>query len=373
MKIALCTDGVFPFAFGGMQRHSRKLAEHLCLQQDVELIVLHPHDRTVFDPSLAIREIPIPPIDERSLYLQELWRYSSRIDAALRELRPDVIISQGFSVWAGIENWRDRLIVHPHGLEMFQTITLKEFLVTLPFRYVLRRIMRQSAVVISLGGKLTNIIEEQVKGSAVRIEILPNAVDPPESLVAYPVNKPIELLFVGRFAFNKGIDLLVEAARHFDRKRSDVRFILAGDGPLMAGFKEQGLPSNMELLGKVGDDVLRELYGRCHALVLPTRFEGMPTVVLEAMANARPVIVSDVGATAELVKGSNGLLIEKGKASSLIAAIEEFIGLSVEERSQMGRNGSRKVQERYTWPVVARRSADLARELMERYRLKQQR
>jgi glycosyltransferase involved in cell wall biosynthesis len=369
MRIALCTDGIFPFSLGGMQRHSRKLAEHLCRQQGVELVVLHPHHQRVFDPSLPIQEIHVAPIGEKAFYLRELWRYSSRIHGHLLALDPDVIISQGFCVWDGIGHWTDRLIVHPHGLEMFQTMTAKEQIITLPFRYFLRRIMRSSSIVISLGGRLTPIIKDQLKGTTVKVEEVPNAVEVIDVAPDYPQHQPIEMLFVGRFAFNKGIDLLIAAARHFERSGVQVKFLLAGTGPLLEQFQKQGLPGNVQLLGRVEDGELGELYARCHALVLPTRFEGMPTVVLEAMAHARPIIVSDVGATAELVDASNGYLISKGSLEALIKAIQDFCDLSTAQQGSLGRKSLEKVEQHYSWPVVSKRFRELALKIAQRQRL----
>jgi hypothetical protein len=93
-------------------------------------------------------------------------------------LKPDVILSQGFCVWKGIDRFSDRLIVHPHGLEMFQMLTRKERLLGWPFRAALKHIVRRSTVVISLGGKLTGILQGVAAGSACRVVVLPNAPAP---------------------------------------------------------------------------------------------------------------------------------------------------------------------------------------------------
>jgi len=98
MHVALCTDGVFPQVMGGMQRHSRLLAEHLARSGRVKLTVLHPHAAPIFDPALGIRELHVPPIDTGRLYLRELWHYSGRMAMKLDALAPDVILSQGFCV-----------------------------------------------------------------------------------------------------------------------------------------------------------------------------------------------------------------------------------------------------------------------------------
>ncbi len=366
MHITLCTDGVFPLALGGMQRHSRLLAEELARIDGVRLTVIHPHAQRVFDPALCIQEVRVPPIDPKALYLRQLWKYSGHVAQRLEELQPDAIISQGFSVWKDLDRFGARTIVHPHGLEMFQVMSFKEKIIGLPFRWALRGIMRRASIVISLGGELTRIIRDQVKGSKARVEVVPNAVDVPRDPVPYPAgDAPLKLLFVGRFAFNKGIDVLMRVATIAQQRlKGRVEFLLAGDGPLLEHYRAQGLPANVRLLGRVDDERLFKLYEECHALVLPTRFEGMPTVVLEAMARCRPIFVSDVGATAELVDEENGFLLPKGDAEALYSAIERYLMMDHTQRARMGLKGHERAWKNYRWSVVAQRTHDLARQLV---------
>ncbi|MBL7983260.1 MAG: glycosyltransferase family 4 protein [Flavobacteriales bacterium] len=366
MHIALCTDGVFPLAMGGMQRHSRLLAEELARTPGVRLTVIHPHTAPIFDARLGITEVTVEPIDTARFYLRELWRYSERVAKVLDRISPDVVLSQGYTVWSGIERFSHKLIVNPHGLEMFQGITLRDQLIGAPFRFTLRHILRRAAICISLGGRLTPILQQQVKGVHTRVITVPNAVHVPEVMPAYPVDGgPLRLLFVGRFAFNKGLDLLIQVARRLEGegKGDVVHFLLAGDGPLMAEIKANGVPANVELLGKIDDEGLFKAYHHCHALVLPTRFEGMPTVVLEAMAQARPAIVSDVGATAELIDGSTGRLLPKGDVDALYQAVIDLASLSVSARAKLGRAAWEKARAQYTWSAVAARTLALAKEL----------
>lgn len=376
MHVALCTDGVFPQAMGGMQRHSRLLAEHLARSGKVKLTVLHPHPMGIFDPALGIQEVHVPDIDKGRLYIRELWRYSERVGKELERLRPDVILSQGFCVWQGIDRFRDRLIVHPHGLEMFQMLTRKERVLGWPFRAGLRYMVRHSAVVISLGGKLTGILQSLAKGSRCRVVVIPNATDIPQASMPSPEatageasdkeqessdnTGPLPLLFVGRFAFNKGLDVLLTVARRLvaEGRKDLVRFQLAGDGPLLEELKRD-LPPNVQLLGRVDDAQLNALYTECAALILPTRFEGMPTVVLEAMARAKPVIVSDVGASGELVSPHNGYLLPPGDAEALYQAVVAFAGRSPEVHGKMGAYSHRLVSERFSWPAATQQFIDL--------------
>jgi glycosyltransferase involved in cell wall biosynthesis len=324
----------------------------------VALTVLHPHPTPIFDPALGIREVHVPPMDSSRLYLRELWRYSGRMAAALDALKPDVVLSQGFCVWKGMRRFSDRLVLHPHGLEMFQGLTRHEQLLGTPFRAAMRHMVRRSRLVVSLGGRLTGILEGLAAGSPCRVVVLPNAVDVPEAPAAYPpARSPLDLLFVGRFAFNKGLDVLVAVAERLVRegRGAAVRFRLAGDGPLLAAFRERGLPPNVELLGRVDDAALDALYRSCHALVLPTRFEGMPTVVLEAMARARPILVSDVGATAELVDAANGHLLPAGDADALHAAVSDLLARNRERLEAMGAESHRRALAHFSWPAVTER------------------
>ncbi|QQR85767.1 MAG: glycosyltransferase family 4 protein [Flavobacteriales bacterium] len=359
MHIVLCTDGIFPHAVGGMQRHSRLLAEHLARNGKVTLTVIHPHKEQVFDATLGITEVRVQDINRDKFYLRELWRYSDRVGKELEQLEPDVVLSQGFCVWKGIGRFSDRLIVHPHGLEMFQMLTRKERMMGWPFRRSLRYILRHSKVCISLGGKLTGILQQQVEGSPCEVMVIPNAVEVPPALAAEQratnSHQPT-LLFVGRFAFNKGLDVLMALAQRLvaEGKQDLVRFQLAGDGPLLAHYQQVGLPANVELLGRVDDAQLQKLYSACSAFVLPTRFEGMPTVVLEAMVHAKPIIVSDVGATAELVTPHNGYLLPPGDESALYDAVVAFAERRTDIHAQMGQYSRQRVEERFSWPTVTK-------------------
>lgn len=357
MHVVICTDGVFPDAMGGMQRHSRLLAEHLVRSGSLRITVIHPHGKQVFDPALGINEVFVEPINTGKFYLRELWKYSGRVAKELDRLRADVILSQGFCVWKGMERFSDRLVLHPHGLEMFQGMTTKERIMGAPFRAALRYMVRRSRSVISLGGKLTPVLQGLAQGSKCTVVTVPNAVELPTSAPAVErLQGPLRLLFVGRFAFNKGLDVLMTVARRLELagKTNEVLFQLAGDGPLMASYQAMGMPKNVELLGRVDDDRLFQLYTECDALLLPTRFEGMPTVVLEAMARSRPIMVSDVGASAELVDGHNGFLLPKGNADALYNAIQEFLVMPEQQRAKMGAASLDRVTKRFTWPAVTK-------------------
>jgi len=97
--------------------------------------------------------------------------------------------------------------------------------------------------------------------------------------------------------------------------------------------------------------------------VFPTRYEGMPTVILEAMAAGLPVIASDIGAVLTMVSAANGRLLPAGDAVALAAALGELAEAGEARRRALGEASRRLVEQRYTWTVVARTTLDLLAQL----------
>ena len=355
MKLAFCTDGVFPLAVGGMQRHSKLLLEALSAYEELDITVFHPHKEKLFASFGNIKEVEIEGIDESGNYLKECFGYSKRIYAHLNAESFDVIYSQGLSVWYKAEQFSDRLVVNPHGLEPYQAIGLKARIIAIPFKRVFNRIFNKSKYVVSLGGGLTTILKKHVAHD--KLVVLPNAVNlPVECKQAFPDTKqPVKLLFMARFAKNKGIHVLMEAADQLNNEGySDAfTFHLGGKGPLYDHYRETNSHKNVVLHGFIDDDLMHETYLSSDVFVLPTLFEGMPTVVLEAMSMGLPIIVTDVGATAELVDTSNGYLIEKNQVEALKLAILSIYELSTNEKKALGNRSRKKVEEQFTWPIVA--------------------
>lgn len=359
-KILFVTDGIFPFAIGGMQRHSACLIEALSVYEDLEITVIHPHDKQVFPNLPSIREIQIP-FDFNGFYIRRCYDYSKLVYQVIQQHPDALVYAQGFSVFYGLPEIGNRTIINQHGLEPFQSFSKMEKLKTLPMRFMERYQFRHAAKVISLGGKLTTILQQQVPRSKKKIVVLPNAVNPGEKPNRNFKKEKLELLFVGRFAFNKGINLLMEAVRQLNNEGYKSRLIynLVGKGPLYEQYKKEYQFENVNFIGFADDAELSRQYLKNDLFVFPTRFEGMPTVVLEAMAAAMPIIVSDTGATAELVNSDNGFLIETNNIRSLKWAIQRYYQISSEEKKVLSDNSYKKVTENFTWQKVAKMHWDL--------------
>lgn len=159
------------------------------------------------------------------------------------------------------------------------------------------------------------------------------------------------ILAVGRLEQQKGYPYLLEAMRLLKLQGQPFFLAIAGRGKLKAELEkkvgEYGLQSEVCFLG-VRDDVLR-LMAVADMLVLSSIWEGLPGVVLEAMASGLPVVATAVGGSPELViEGKTGFLVPPKDPVSLTESIAKVLSLSAEERLQMGQAARVRVKENFT-------------------------
>ncbi len=170
-----------------------------------------------------------------------------------------------------------------------------------------------------------------------RLVVIPNGVDPTPFDLAEPLPRPelgssdfeTLLLFIGRLDPQKGITHLLDAAEGLAARRNDWRLVLIGDGPLRPEIESRlasspALARHVDPIGR-REDIAAAL--RCaDAFVLPSLWEGMPNVVLEAMAARLPVIATRVEGSENLVvPGSTGWLVPPADAHALADAMCEAI------------------------------------------------
>ena len=193
------------------------------------------------------------------------------------------------------------------------------------------------------------------------VAVLGNAVDTsvffPGTSTA-PVGKPY-FLTAGRLAPRKGLEDLLSCAEIVAATHPDVRFLIAGTGPrekeLQALIKKKDLTKNVSLTGHISDRAqMVDLYRGATAYIHSAHYEGLATVMLEAMACARPVISTAVsGALDVIVDGQNGVLVPPRAPKEMAAAAIRLLenpGLA----QNLGREALRTIQTRYTWEAVAR-------------------
>jgi colanic acid/amylovoran biosynthesis glycosyltransferase len=183
-------------------------------------------------------------------------------------------------------------------------------------------------------------------------------------LTFVPVPERRRLVSVGRLAEQKGQLLLVEAAARLQSRGVNFELVIVGDGPMRGEVEKHitkfSLENQVRITGYLSNqDVRRELQG-ARAMVLPSFAEGLPVVIMEALAQGRPVISTYIGGIPELIEpGVNGWLVPAGALEPLVDAMAEALTAEPADLERMGRAGAALVAEQHDVLTEARKLAEL--------------
>jgi len=168
-------------------------------------------------------------------------------------------------------------------------------------------------------------------------------------LVPQPLNDRV--LCVGRIVEQKGQLLLVEAVAELKRRGVGIHLRLIGDGPMRPLLErfiiENKLEECVELLGSRSAADVRQEMLEARVIAMPSLAEGLPVVLMEALALRRPVITTQIAAIPELVDEKCGWLIPAGAVDRLADALQEALSADAAKLTAMGDAGRRRVVERH--------------------------
>ena len=172
------------------------------------------------------------------------------------------------------------------------------------------------------------------------------------------------LVCVGRLCEQKGQLLLIEAAREVVRRGVPLELVLAGDGEMRGEIERlvaaHGLGGHVRITGWLSSAQVRDEILAARALVLPSFAEGLPVVIMEAMALRRPVISTFVAGIPELVRaGESGWLFPAGDVRELADAMLACLAASPAELARMAQAAHARVLERHDIDIEAAKLADL--------------
>jgi glycosyltransferase involved in cell wall biosynthesis len=167
------------------------------------------------------------------------------------------------------------------------------------------------------------------------------------------------VMFVGALVDRKGLDLLLDAAAALRPEFSQLRIAIVGDGPSRRGLETQaanlGLDGTVSFWGRLTHDKLPGALAAADAVVLPSRNEGLPRCLVEALAMQRPVVATKISGNDEVVQdGETGILVEPTVAG-IRHGLEAILRMTPKEREQMGRLGRERVSVCYGLEEVADR------------------
>lgn len=178
---------------------------------------------------------------------------------------------------------------------------------------------------------------------------------------------PLRVLFVGRLVPEKGPRVLVEAVRLLHLRGVNVEVTVVGTGPETAALQTElssdGLADIVTLAGLQGQDEILRLYRRADAFCLPSFQEGLPVVLMEAMATGLPVVTTTIAGIPELVVNeSTGLLVAPGRAD-LVANCLQRLSNDPELRQRLGAAARVAVVDRHATDVAGRAQGQFLRSL----------
>jgi glycosyltransferase involved in cell wall biosynthesis len=253
------------------------------------------------------------------------------VDRLLPVWKPDVLLGSWAypDGWAAIQlgrRWKLPTVIKVHGSDILE----------LPRHKAIRRAI-QTALTGAAG---VVAVSEHLAGAVAaldvprsRIRVIGNGVDTslfyPARRTIPPVSACPTLLFVGNLNHLKGIDMLIDACSQLAGRGMEFRLRIVGQGPLEAELRRRverhGLTRLVEFVGVKSQRELGDEYRRAALLVLPSRSEGRPNVLLEAAACGLPSVATQVGGIPEMRDRTNSLLVPPEDADALASAIEAML------------------------------------------------
>lgn len=179
-----------------------------------------------------------------------------------------------------------------------------------------------------------------------------------------PIPDRPHLVCVGRLCEQKGQLLLVYAAQQLAQAGVDFQLTLVGDGPLRSELtdliKQYQLDDRLHITGWASGEQVQAALRAARALVLPSFAEGLPVVIMEALALGRPVISTYIAGIPELViPNVNGWLVPAGSITELVTAMHQALTLPTDRLAEMGKAGYQLVKQRHDSALAANQLAQL--------------
>jgi len=229
-----------------------------------------------------------------------------------------------------------------------------------------RLIVRQAKRVVSLSKRLIPRIT-QWGAKESNISVIPSGVDyhhfdsertGVKSKAAslrneLHIDKNIVIGYLGRLSPVKGLIYLIRAVKQVQTKYPNIVLLIVGDGALRKDLEMMAEDLGIKAIFAGWQTDTTPYYSIMDIFVLPSFFEGLPNVILEAMAMGKPIVATNIGGNPDLVvHGQNGFLVSPGNVESLADAIETLI-LNADLRVKMGCESSDMIRERFDWNVIA--------------------
>jgi glycosyltransferase involved in cell wall biosynthesis len=317
MKIAILVFSFPPKWLAGTEIATKNLAEHLA-QRGHEVCILTSHDEGLpefdQDGGLAVHRITFPRV--KIIGIIVFW---IKILLIIRNHKPDLVHAQdlrmGFPAWLIKITFSVPYIIWGRGEDVNNPDLL--------LRLTTPELLRNASAILALTENMRMKMREKTTRA---VEVIPNGIEitkagtiPPDHFSADTGKK---IIFVGRLIPVKGIPYLLEAMTKVCKKIPDVRLIIVGEGEekdrLKALSHQLGIEKSVRFVGTLPHDEIPSCLQRADVFVLPSRSEGFPNVIAEAMSAGLPVVASRTGGIPDIiVNQENGFLVEAGDTGTM--------------------------------------------------------
>ena len=234
-------------------------------------------------------------------------------------------------------------------------------------RFIAGAVLESAEVIIGVSNHEIQQMKEYLRFDDSKVRYIPNGIDfsrfetiPDGRIFREKYGIPEEahlILYTGRLAVNKGLDVLLRAFSLVLKVHPDSWLALVGDDHGMGDrlrslSTELGISKRVIFAGHIHERLFRESYGAADVFVLPSEYEAFGIVLLEALACEVPCVATRVGGVPEVVRdGVDGYLVDYGDSRKLARAINGLLS-DPAERKRMGKAGRNRVRKEFTWKKV---------------------
>lgn len=289
-------------------------------------------------------------------------RYSPAMARFLKSMgRVDVIHNHGHWLWP---NWcafavarrlNARLVTTPHGTLVPGMLARSSLKKRIAWALFDRRLIARADIIHALSPAEYDAMAAKLGKHAHKMQVVPNGVNIGVDAGQHTAESGGVLLFLSRVSPIKGVTQLLNAWQTLAPRFPEWSLRIVG--PLDPEIAEEVTTlcrsvDRVELAGPIYADERWAEYRRAAAFILPTRGEGLPTVLLEAAAHRLPIITTQEANFKELFEAGGGVLTTPD-AGALETTLSEFFNRSGEDRRAIGLRGRALMEAQYTWDAIA--------------------
>ena len=342
-------------AIGGQGRYVAALEQQMPAE-GYQVSMISPRRGPWGDAAQIPRRTRRPPLDF-SLYLR------SRMGMVAESVRPDIWHFQGGP--GGVMLRR-----HPPGAPLVYTshhtyrTAHGRNLTTMPMGYLESKGYRFAEHVIAVSPSTAASLMADSGVKKAKISVIPSGVDTAWLSPPLVDGERTTIMFAGRLIPTKGVQYFVAMFRALAQEHPELEAEVCGEGVLYhaALGAAEALQGRLRILGRVSDEDLRDTYRRARVFVMPSRYEGLGLVALEAMACGTPVVAFDVPGLRD-IRDTGVTLVPRDDQKGLRAQVDALL-LDGARWRDLSAQGMELVRTKYSWDAVRPQIAEVYRSVL---------